>query len=83
MADVVDVQSRLNARLTVTEKEAEVLKWEPLACALYEMVNCLKEEFGADDEVMVRALRVLVEGFEKDLEYENDANDGDGDDDAA
>ncbi len=66
MGDVVDFQSKLSAHLTLSEEEIEILKWEPFAVALYEEIVSLKEEFGADDEVLVRVLRVLVEGFAAD-----------------
>jgi hypothetical protein len=38
----------------------------PLANALHEAIENLKEEFGADDDIMARMLRILAEGFAYD-----------------
>jgi hypothetical protein len=74
MADVIDFQKSrlgLSARLTLSEKESEILKWKrllPFVVALRKKIVSVKKQFDADDEVLVRALQVLVESFEHELE---------------
>ena len=72
-----------NSPLILTEQESEDEKWTPFACALYKEIKRLKEEFGADDEIMVRVLLVLVEGWVTDLAHELAHEDGGGGDDVA
>jgi hypothetical protein len=74
MADVIDFRKArlgLSARLSLSERESEILKWKrllPFVMALGKKIVSVKEQFGADDEDLVRVLQVLVESFEHELE---------------